>query len=382
VIYARLLYDNVFIHPTAILTASSIDPAFPIAWLRDQLRSKTWRSKLGYNVTAFNNKLDFKEAGVARVATLTVANYPTSALYAAQVQLAMNAAPGAVNTYVVTYDATTHLFTITRNTGAAAVILPFLTGANFGVSAHPDLGYLNLDFSGLTSYVAHFTSYHTREWIKADFGVGSTVGGGTSGVVLNHNLLATSESQITLQGNATDVWSAPTVSQLLEKDALHDPPQGVVAHYHTSQLSFPLRYWRFLIEDVGNADAFSEIGIAYFGQSFEPTVGYSINLANNPDELSAVDVAIQGAHYQDVRPMRNVWSLEWEEITEVDRAILEAWAEATPRGKNFFFAFNRASDPLDTIYCYRADALRRQYIGPAPSGGYWTLSVTLAEALG
>lgn len=371
---ARLLYENIFTDPSAILTASSIDPAFPIAWLRDQLPSKRWRSKLGYNVTAFNNKLDFSEAGVARVATLTIGNYPTPALFAAQVQLAMNAAPGAVNTYVVTYAGIQ--FTITRSTGAAALALPFATGANLATSAHPDLGYATTDISGLTSYPAPYASRHSREWIKADYGLGSQVGEGTSAVVVGHNLTFGGQTRITLQGNATDVWSAPTVSQVLTYNA------DIAIKLHTAQFSFPVRYWRFLIEDVENADGFSEVGVAYVGNHAEPSVGYSINLSNDPEELSVVDVAIQGAHYQDQRPIRDVWSLEWEEIGETDRALLELWAEATPKGKSFFFAFDRALAPLETIYCFRASNLRRQYIGPAPGGGYWTLSVTLAVALG
>ena len=372
---AYLLYGNQFQRSDAILTASSIDAAFPVGWLRDQLRSKKWRSKSGYNVVAgFNNKLDFKEAGVARVATLAVANYPTPALFAAQVQLAMNAAPGAVNTYVVTYNVP--FFTITRNTGAAAVILPFGTGANVASSAHRDLGFTSGDYSGLTSYTGGDT-YHSREWVKGDFG--SFLGNqafGQAGAVIEHNLLAAGAGQITLQGNATDVWSAPSVSKVL---ATADA--GIVLNFFigTGDLC---RYWRFLIEDVSNPDGFSEMGIAYLGTPLFTTVGYSINLSNDPEELSTVDFAIQGAHYQDQRPIRNVWSLEWEEIGDNDLAVLEGWEAATPRGKCFFFAFDGPGDPLDTIYCFRASALRKQYVGPGPGGSYWTASVTLAEALG
>ncbi len=364
---ARFLYANLFQGAAAALTASSTEPAFPIAWLRDQQRGKTWRSRAGYNVgSSDRDKLDFKEAGVARVATLAVGNYATATLYAAQVQAAMNAAPGAVNTYFVTYDAATHKFTIARNTGAAAVILPFATGASLARSAHADLGFTDADKSGLTSYLADGVSYHSREWVKVDLGSAQAA---TAAVAINFNCLGT----ITLQGNATDAWSAPTLSQVLSGN------NAILLAFFGSSSQ---RWWRFLLSDVANPDGFSELGIVYVGPYTQPTIGYSVSLSDDPEELSAVDVAIQGAHFQDSRPIRDVWSLEWEEIQEADRAILEAWADATRRGKTFFFSFQAVADPVDTLYCFRAGGLRRQYVGPAPGGGgYWTLSVTLAEAL-
>lgn len=387
---AYRLYANEFQRAAAVVTASSSDPAFPLAWLRDQLRSKKWRSKLGYNVNAgFNNKLDFKEAGVARVATLTAANYPTPALFAAQVQLSMNAAPGAVNTYVVTYDAATHKFTIARSTGAAALILPTATGANLAVSAYADLGFpYQADMSGLTTYTGTTTSYHSREWIKFDYSRDNSTPYATGGVglVLDHNLGAytgnpQTGSLVTVQANTTDAWSAPVLSEPLVHT--YSNQSAVAAKLFSAPASEP--YWRILIDDVKNPDGFSEIGIAALDTGIPTTVGYSINLSNDPEELSAVDVAIQGAHYQDSRPIRNVWSLEWEEIGDADRTILENWAAATPKGECFFFVFDSTNPSLlylNTIYCFRASNLRRQYIGPAPSGGYWTLSVTIAEALG
>lgn len=373
--YVYLPYPNLFQRAGTILSASSTDPAFPVGWLRDQSPSKTWRSKSGYNVVAgFNDKLDFTEAGVARVATLTAANYATPALYAAQLQLAMNAAPGAVNTYVVTYDASVHKFTIARNAGAAALVLKFLTGANVATSAHIDIGFGGADWSGFTTYLAGSASYHTREWIQVDLITPLAV---SLGAIVNCNLAIAAASTLRLQGNATDVWTAPSENQLLTDNLVDGVGIGIKFFN-----SIALRFWRFLISDVENADGFSEVGIAFAGTGTHTTVGYSINLSNDPEELSAVDVAIQGAHWQDQRPIRKVWSLEWEEIGDADVAVLDAWAAGNPRGKNCFFMFDAVVSPLDTIYCYRASALRKQYIGPAPGGGYWTLSVQLAEVLG
>lgn len=108
-------------------------------------------------VAGANDKLDFTEAGTARVATLAAASYSTGALLATQIQTAMNAAPGAVNTYTVSYNTTTKFFTIARATGTAAVGLTFGTGPNLATSVHPVIGFESVDLSGDTSYVGTLT---------------------------------------------------------------------------------------------------------------------------------------------------------------------------------------------------------------------------------
>lgn len=89
----RLLDTNLIQAAATVLSASSQDPAFTLSKLRDELRSQTWRSVLGWNqLRAASDALDFKEGTDRRVAFLTAGNYPTGALITAQVASAMNAA--------------------------------------------------------------------------------------------------------------------------------------------------------------------------------------------------------------------------------------------------------------------------------------------------
>lgn len=75
------------------LEASGEDPAHPVRSVRDQLPSRTLRSRLGWNVSPLlNGALDFREDTVERTAFLTRGNYPTPADYATHVTAAMNSA--------------------------------------------------------------------------------------------------------------------------------------------------------------------------------------------------------------------------------------------------------------------------------------------------
>jgi len=89
---ARFGWSNFAQFGNTLLTASSTVSGRSVRWLRDQARSKTWRSATGWSfVQRFNDELAFNEASVRRIAYVTPATYATGALAAAQIQTAMNA---------------------------------------------------------------------------------------------------------------------------------------------------------------------------------------------------------------------------------------------------------------------------------------------------
>ncbi len=149
----RIIYQSFTGLSGSILSASSVDPSFPVKKLRDAAPSATWRSKLGWNVSlSFNDRLDFTEGSAgAAVAQLTVGNYATGDLFAAEIQTAINAA-ATDNTYLVTFDSATGKFTIARDTGSDTIDLDFSSGPTVARSAHLDLGYTGTDKTGSTSY--------------------------------------------------------------------------------------------------------------------------------------------------------------------------------------------------------------------------------------
>ena len=363
----RLSVTNRVAAAATLLSVSSEQTAAPKTWVKDQLRSKSWRSSVGWNVVAGpNDKLDFTE-GVTGDATasLTAGNYATGGDLAAHVETQLNAA-ATDNTYTVTYSASTKKFTIARDTGSASFGLEWSTGANAAASIGLDLGFdTSADDTGATSYESDNASYKSREWLKADLGSALSV---AVGIVVNHNL--GTSGTIRLQGNATDVWTSPTVDQVLSGDA-------AIRIAFISEQS--LRYWRLVIDDVAtNTAGYSEIGVWYAGPYTEPTISYAIGFTLEWQQLSEVTVAISGAHFQDERAQRPVWSLAWVEVPEGDRAALRAALFAVPRGKCFFFTFDSAT-PTGTEYVYLDAGFQERLT----SGLYFDIPVpVLAGALG
>jgi hypothetical protein len=330
----RLCVTNLVQAVASVLTASSALAASPVTRLRDQLRSKTWRSAVGWTVVAgVNDKLDFSD-GTTRAATIAAGTYATGALMAAALQTAMNAVS---TTCVVSYSGATFKFTISR-TGTLSLL--WSSGANATTNCGKDFGFSTAaDQTGSSSYTAPNVAYQSRQWLKADFGSALGV---QAGIVINHNSGA--GGTYTLQGNASDAWTAPSLTQALAGDAT------IRVAFLGSLQTF--RWWRLLIEDVQNPLGYSEVGIWYAGPYVQPTVTYAAGFAKRWNELSEVSVGISGAHFQDERPRQAAWALQWIEIPEADRATMAAAFALVPRGRNFFFAFDPVGTPTATEYVY------------------------------
>lgn len=344
----------------AILSASSAQATAPVAWLKDQLRSKSWRSKLGWNIVAgFNDKLDFSD-GTTREATIAVGNYSTPAAKAAAVQAAMNAVS---TTCIVTYSPSK--FTISR-TGTLSLL--WQSGANAAASVGKDLGFdVTSDDTGASSYTSDNPAYKSREWVKTNLGSALSV---QAGIVVSHNLGAA--GTVTLQGNAIDAWSSPTVNQVLSGD-----DQIRIAFLGSVQT---LQWWRLLIDDVSsNVAGYTEVGIWYVGPYVQPSVSYAVGFGLDWEELSEISTTPSGAHTQDERPRRPVWSLLWSEIPEADRSILAAAFALAPKGRCWFLAFNAVTMPTDTAYGFLMQGIGERLT----SGLYFDVPVPIfAGALG
>lgn len=330
----RLLVTNRVQAAATVLTASSAGTGTPVSWLKDQLRSKSWRSAIGWTIVAgVNDKIDFNRGGV-KVATLTAGTYATGAAMAAHIVARLEAAD-ASPVWACSYSGTTFKFTISSDT---SFTLLWGTGTNTGTACHYDLGYAVSDTGSGTSHVAANASYQSRHWLKADLVTAASV---LAGIVINHN--SGSGGTYTLQGNATDAWSAPTVNQALSGDA------NIRIAFISTQT---LRYWRLVVNDCGNALGYGEVGVWFAGPYTQPGYAYSIGMTKTWQELSTIARSPSGAHWHEERPRRPVWSLTWSEVPEADRAALAAAFALVPRGRCFFLAFDAVTTPTATEYGY------------------------------
>jgi hypothetical protein len=351
-----------------LLTVSSQDLVFPVRRVKDPAPGAVWRSKSGWNISAsFNDKLDFTEAGNARVATLAAGNYATGALLAAQIQTAMNAAPGHTNTYTVTYDGSTTKFTIARATGSDAVVLKFGDGANLATSVHLDLGYTSTNKSGDTTYTAENVAFKSREWVKTQLTVAAA---GSFACAVNHNMSASGTA--TLQANASDAWTSPSFTQLL--DVLATEPIGLRLKFFSAQT---FAWWRLVLSDVQNSAQFTELGMFHVSGYVEPAIDFRTPWEEERDELSTIGYADQGASYTDEKPSRLLWPLTWPALTAGEKVNFDNWLNFVKKGKPFFFAFEPTSNPSFTRYVQLRDDASWRKVPP----DYWTLGAKLQAVL-
>jgi hypothetical protein len=106
------------------------------------------------------------------------------------------------------------------------------------------------------------TTGDTSEWIKFNFGSAQTV---RALVVVGHNL--TSGATIKIQGNATDVWTAPSVDVTLTWNAAN------LVYLWGSDQSY--QYWRITLADAANPSGYLEIGRVFLGPTTTPDRNFS-----------------------------------------------------------------------------------------------------------
>lgn len=347
----RFLVSNLVQASATVLAASSAQSTNPKAWLLDQVRSKTWRSKVGWTVVAgVNDKLDFTEAGNARVATLTAGTYATPTDWASHVQTQMNAAPGAVNTYTVSYSA--NAATIARASGAAAVVLKFGDGANVNQSCAPDLGYTRTNKSGSTSYTAEAVNYQSRHWLRLDLGSAQAV---LAAVLLNHNLAA-SNNAVRLQGHTSSIV---TIEGTWDVDSFLTRYSASASVYISSTSK---RYWRLHVDDTQNSAGYFECGIAFIGPYTEISYGFAPGLSLEPAELSGSSVARHGANFYDASYRPYMYDITFRMMAEVDaNTVVTTIGDMAPLGKNFLLALDPIVNIEDIKYVYRNGNIKRAH---------------------
>ena len=359
---ARWLYQDLALLVASTYSASSSDTAQPVIWLKDPLRSKRWKSKAGWNVDAgFNDAIDFNDGGGEENATITAGNYPTGALRAAAVQTAMQALTSDIIT--VTYDSTTFKFTIASSGGTFSLL--WNSGANAVTSCGLDMGFaVAADDTGSSSYLADNVNYKSREWIKSTLPQAHDI----QAVIIHwHTVIST--GSVTVQANATDVWTSPSIDQVMTYSA-----ELIAFHWGSAQT---FRYWRFVIDDTQNPVESVEVGIAYVGIYTQPESGYSHNFAEDRTESSEVSFADQGASYQHEKATRDLFDVSWSHLNASDKADFESILDLVKVGRPFFFNFDN-TDVTDTKYVFLGKGGRFQFIAPSS----WRIATPLAEAIG
>ncbi len=369
----RLLWENWAISDLTDISVSSEQLQFPKTFLRDPLRSKRWRGQLGWNIDAeLNDKIDFTEGfSGAAVGTIASGNYATGSEMADALSLAINTA-ATDNTYFVTYSGTTNKFTIALVLGINTIDFNWSTGPNAAFTVGKDIGFdISSDDTGLTTYVGDFAAFGSRSWVKFDFGT-VVVRDVRALVAFDGNFIST--TTITVEANATDTWATPSFSVTLSLDTLIEDFVKAIAFIPVETF----RYWRFVIDDPGNPDGFTEMGVPYIGEYQEPSNGFAAAFVQDRKELTSVAFAEEGANFQHVRQTGFRFPLNWLGIPEAEKPKFDEMAKLVKVGRPFFMAFEPLVDIQNTKYVMLSKAMKDVFMPPS----HWRFNTDLEEVLG
>ena len=334
----RFAWQNFCSLGGAVITVSSAQSTYPKAYLKDQHPGIRWRSKVGWNIIAsYNDKLDITEATTGdAIATLVAGNYATGALMATQLQTQINAA-ATDNTYTVTYSTATFKFTIARATGADAFGLEWDGGASAATSCGEDIGFdTDADDTGETTYTGDDACYKSREYIVIDLGVARDV----KAIGFYASNLASTDT-VTIEADSTTTFTpdyGPTTVAVSGDDRF----VWITAESY--------RYWRFVIDDIGNVDGYTELGVPWLSSYTEPGRGVEQRYKEPRQELSRIAVADQGSHYVDIKNTRKGYQILFRQLSNNDRVALESFADYVASGRNFFFGYDPLNNPITKTY--------------------------------
>lgn len=336
---ARILDTILPFQAATVITASSSNTEFPVSNLTHPFRSKVWRSTGNFVIDSTNNKINFKESGGGSELTATLASGTyTSTSLASEIKTKMQAAVGATGTYTVTNSATTGKWTISTSLGFLSIL--WATGTNAANSTRTAIGFNNADSTGATSYTGQNVAIHTEESIVFDLGSALAV---DSVAVLFDSLPGVKLSgsvALTIQANATNAWSSPSVSQALTIDTT----QEVATHFFSSDQSY--RFWRLKIVDPTNTFLYVEIGKVLLAKATQlsqtPDIGFKFTL----NDQSKITKTAYGHQYADVYPIKKAFEFDYSALTHTDFVSLAELYRV--KGNTEVIAFSL--DPTEELF--------------------------------
>lgn len=304
----RLMCENLIDASTLTgQTCSSEQTSFPDENIQHKKRrSKVWRSNGYWEITAANKVIIFQETiGVNLTATIAESNYASDTAFLTAIKTALDAAGDS--TYTVTRDTSTNKIKITSNgSGGGGVFRLICTSASF--TAATTLGYSTAaDLTGALTYTADTLKIHTSEWIRWDLGTSTNPKAFILVGLRNSSIKISPTATITLEGNGTDTWAAPSYSQALTYN-----DNAIVQMSSTGLHSAGLRYWRLKIVDTANSNGYVEIGSVYLGTYYSPDRGsVQFPLITRNYDRSTTVFSESGQPYSDRREIGTNFDLNW-----------------------------------------------------------------------
>jgi hypothetical protein len=212
----------------------------------------------------------------------------------------------------------------------------------------------------------YWSTGDSDEWIKIDAGVGLSITASMA-FIAGHNI-SSGATVIKIQGNATDVWTSPTVNESFTYAV------GVMWKAFSSQT---LRFWRFQFADAANPDTVIKIGRAALAGSYVDLTNWAQSeFTRRIVDTSTIEKSVTGQNYGDERITYLEYDFTFPHLTDAERVSLEDIYMARKKVKPFLFIANPSDTTLLPLYC----TISRFEI-THKIAWTWTGSMTLTEAL-
>lgn len=161
------------------------------------------------------------------------------------------------------------------------------------------------------------------EWIKFDAGSGNTITV-TDCAINGHNF--SSGATVKIQGNATDVWTAPTIDETITFNA------GVMYKQFTGG---SYQYWRLSIVDSSNPDTYVELGILFIGEDLNLGDIYDREYPIQNEDTSIRHFTRTGQMYGDKGIIRDIYVFSLPHVDD-EKSDIEAWFDAVGMWRSWF----------------------------------------------
>lgn len=183
------------------------------------------------------------------------------------------------------------------------------------------------------------------QWVKFDLGSAQSLQ-----AFLLADWTAHAGGKIWAQANATDAWGAPTVNELFTLPASN--VTRVIGVWLPAAQS--LRWVRFLFENTGAANAYVDLGVAFAGAYFEPSVNLTDDFSltrTDPSVITATpdgqESAVEYGKFFDVAAV-------YEDVAAADKASFLDLFDTVGVSRALFFAV----DPDDADLTFYGRFLR------------------------
>jgi len=185
----------------------------------------------------------------------------------------------------------------------------------------------------------------------------------TSFFLANHNL--TSSATITIEANATNVWTSPTYTNTITYSS------DIIYEVFSTQT---YRYWRIVISDATNPDGLIKFGGCFLG-AYLSTPDFSHVLTENRVDTSVISRSLSGQVYIDSNYQYKEYNLNIPYVTDTQKTNLVSFMTTNAKKPVYILLDETSTTEFLPIYGTIEDISYSRVFN-----NFYTISIKIREA--